>query len=663
MANAAVTKAMGIAKNLVSSSKKFLVGVKASTESKSTVENTGTKIRSTSIKIKNENVRQSRNEKNIVESKERKERESKVETGVKPIAKRIVDLVIKKPFASFWKLIGAWIVKNLPWVIDQVEIFTKKVKIFVASVKSAMNATGSVFKSLGKVLSAFAKNVRDFDFTDKSGRIAAARNELDENVEEVKDSFAEMGAVWSREEEELDYILEKFESDATISQIRADIESGLNLKEESAAQPQESVAQPQTPVVGKGSKETGSARGGYDKLLTFISKGEGGYNAMNQGTIGNKIVGSTNESKTKIGKDLTSMTIGEIMKRQKYIMNGSNPQIGDYGIFAAGAYQIIPGTMPSALKFSGLKESDLFSKENQDKLAIGLINSIPAAKSYLEGNSDDEIGAAKGLSKMWASIPNPDTNKSAYGSGNAAGHTTGETFSVLSDTKKDISMPKSSSQPEQKPPNVQAPQPASAPTGTSTVKDEFMGGKSSKIVTTSKFGMRDHPVSGGYKMHNGIDLAPPGPGYRVALKVTGKVTRVDFHQSGYGNFVIITSKETGKSYMFAHLKSVYVKNGDAYTGQAIGEIGDTGIGTGIHLHYEVYIGGKNGKAINPQPYLNLISIGKELSKKAAGAPAQSGLSGAKTMLLDGLASITTGAAKVINNTTVLKQKEYFVPDK
>ena len=645
MASAAVTKAMGIAKNLVSSSKKFLVGVKASTESKSTVENTGDKIRSTNIKIKNENVRQARNEKNIVESTERKARESKVETGVKPIAKKIVDLVIKKPFASIWKLIGAWLVKNLPWVIKQVEIFTKKVKIFVASVKSVIKSAGSTFKSLGKVLVAFAKNMKDFDFSDKSGRIAAARKELDEGVEEVKVSFAEMGDVWSREEDELDYILEKFESDATISEIRADIEGGLHLK-----------AEPKTPVVGAGSKETSEPEPTSNRkaLLKTISWAEG--------TSGPKGYNTWFGGRTDL--DLTKMTINQVVAEQKKRQREKDPRARfwdgtkyDYS-YAVGKYQMI--TPEVAAKTAGLDPSKaLFSPENQDKMAIA---------QYIKGQAgmtDAEIDAPltrKGIDKLapvFASFPNligPDragrtgTNTSFYGQG---GKKEGEIMDFYSKAQ-------SSSKPETKPkPSVQAPQ---APTGTSTVVDEFQGGKSNKIITSSKYGMRYHPVHGGEKMHSGIDLAPPGAGYRVALKVPGKVTRVDFDGRGYGNFVIITSKDTGKSYMFAHLKSVYVKNGDVYNGQAIGEIGSTGTSTGIHLHYEVYIGGKAGRAINPEPYINMISIGKKLSTKKSATPAQSGLSGAKTMLLDGLSSIKTGAAKVINNTTVVKQKEYFMPE-
>lgn len=643
-------KAMGIAKNLVSSSKKFLGGITSTR--RSTVEATGSKIQSTTQKIKNENLRQRRFEKNTVESQERRSRENKVEV-VKPAAIKIVDVAIKKPLASFWKLVLAWVIDNLPKILKEVEIFTKKVRVFAATVKAVITKTGTLFRSLGKVFQAFVNNVKEMDFTDKSGRIAIARQELDTNMEEIRTSMDDLGEVWSMEEEELDRALKEFESDKNAEKIQEEIQDQFRDEIEPVK-----VAVPKTPVVGAGSKETGT-EGGYNRLLKFISKGEGGYNAMNQGTIGKKIVGSTNDSKTKIGKDLTSMTIGEVMKRQAYLMDRSNPQIGDYGIFAAGAYQIIPDTMPAALKFSGLTKKDLFNKKNQDKLGIGLINSIPAAKKYLSGESTDEKSAAKGLSKMWASIPDPDTNKSAYGSGNAAGHTSGETFSVLSDTRKDLTKPKpkaAAAEGTTKPSNVQKPTPKTGQVQT-TVKDEFMGGKSDKIITSSKYGFRVHPISGAQKMHSGIDLAPPGPGYRVSLKVPGVVTAVRYDARGYGHFVIITSKQTGKSYMFAHLKTTYVQNGDNYTGQAIGEIGTSGGSTGIHLHYEVYIGGAYGKAIDPTPYINLISIGKQITNKQSAVPVSSNLTESKTVELDRISSVKTGGTQVVNNTTVLRQKE------
>ena len=110
-------------------------------------------------------------------------------------------------------------------------------------------------------------------------------------------------------------------------------------------------------------------------------------------------------------------------------------------------------------------------------------------------------------------------------------------------------------------------------------------------------------------MHQGIDIAPAGPGYYVALKLSGKVNLVAFDSGGYGNYVDIKSGNT--IYRFAHLAKVYVKQGQTYTGQTIGEIGSTGGSTGIHLHFEVRPGG--GDSINPRPYLNLLSIGKQLT--------------------------------------------------
>jgi hypothetical protein len=61
-----------------------------------------------------------------------------------------------------------------------------------------------------------------------------------------------------------------------------------------------------------------------------------------------------------------------------------------------------------------------------------------------------------------------------------------------------------------------------------------------------------------------------------------------------------------------------VKNGQPYNGETIGEIGKTGGNYDIHLHFEARPG---GKAVDPKPYLGLLSIGKQLTG-APGQPAQ-----------------------------------------
>ncbi len=173
----------------------------------------------------------------------------------------------------------------------------------------------------------------------------------------------------------------------------------------------------------------GAAGGG---LLDFIGSGEGGYNSMNQGTQGGKIVGSTHDAKSKIYKNLTEMTIGEVMERQAYLMNRNNPQVSDYGIFAAGKYQLIPDTMPIAVKAAGLSANDMFSPTNQEKLGRALIyDKRPAVGNFIEGRSNDIDAAMHALSNEFASMPDPTTGNSKYGAGNRALHTVQEVREVL----------------------------------------------------------------------------------------------------------------------------------------------------------------------------------------------------------------------------------------
>jgi len=167
-------------------------------------------------------------------------------------------------------------------------------------------------------------------------------------------------------------------------------------------------------------------------LLDFIASGEGGYNSMNQGTIGNSIVGSTHDSSSIIGKKLTDMTVSEIIKRQDYLMNPSNPQKSNYGAFAVGRYQVIPGTMKTIVKQMGIDKNQKFDKKLQDKIGMGLIQyKRPYAWDYIKGKHNDRAGAMKALAAEWASLPDPATGKSMYGGGNASSHTVGEVAAAL----------------------------------------------------------------------------------------------------------------------------------------------------------------------------------------------------------------------------------------
>ncbi len=119
---------------------------------------------------------------------------------------------------------------------------------------------------------------------------------------------------------------------------------------------------------------------------------------------------------------------------------------------------------------------------------------------------------------------------------------------------------------------------------------------------SSEFGKRKNPFSGEMKNHNGIDLAAAEGTPVYAIK-DGAVYTVIENDAEFGNYIIL-SHDLGKmTSVYAHLSKVfvdqyqYVKKGDI-----IGLVGQTGMATGPHLHFEIRTG---GKAEDPRNKLNI----------------------------------------------------------
>lgn len=113
---------------------------------------------------------------------------------------------------------------------------------------------------------------------------------------------------------------------------------------------------------------------------------------------------------------------------------------------------------------------------------------------------------------------------------------------------------------------------------------------------TSEFGMRTNPVSGKYKLHNGIDIA----GFAGSLNRAAAAGRVISagRSGGYGNFVQIRHAN-GYTTGYAHNNSLMVRVGqNVAAGQAVGVEGATGNVTGKHLHFNVMQPG--GGWVNPR---------------------------------------------------------------
>lgn len=118
------------------------------------------------------------------------------------------------------------------------------------------------------------------------------------------------------------------------------------------------------------------------------------------------------------------------------------------------------------------------------------------------------------------------------------------------------------------------------------------------IAMTSAFGMREHPILGGLRMHKGVDLAAP-MGTPVHAAADGVVERADWF-SGYGLYVALEHGDNIET-RYGHMSRLNVAAGQyVHKGDIIGYVGATGRATGPHLHYEVRI---NGKAVNPLPYI------------------------------------------------------------
>jgi murein DD-endopeptidase MepM/ murein hydrolase activator NlpD len=118
------------------------------------------------------------------------------------------------------------------------------------------------------------------------------------------------------------------------------------------------------------------------------------------------------------------------------------------------------------------------------------------------------------------------------------------------------------------------------------------------IALASGFGQRIHPVYKVKKMHSGIDFAAE-IGTPIYATADGKVVVVDVKFSGYGKMVEV-DHGFGYRSRYAHMHDFAVRTGqNVKRGDLIGYVGNTGLSTAPHLHYEVHI---NGVQVDPVHY-------------------------------------------------------------
>lgn len=149
-----------------------------------------------------------------------------------------------------------------------------------------------------------------------------------------------------------------------------------------------------------------------------------------------------------------------------------------------------------------------------------------------------------------------------------------------------------------------APAPAETPDQPGTVSGRF------PVVGVYSFGGDGSRFGSGRPghVHQGQDVAADS-GTPIVAPVSGTVTWKANQPGGAGIYLVLRGTADGRDYVFMHLKSgsVVVDAGDAVTaGQALAQVGATGVASGPHLHFEIWVGGwqaRGGAPIDPLPQL------------------------------------------------------------
>ena len=276
-------------------------------------------------------------------------------------------------------------------------------------------------------------------------------------------------------------------------------------------------------------------------------------------------------------------------------------EVADKATAAVGMYQNLPKYLNKRAEAVGLDPTkDKYTPENQIKIAEYLIEKGQAnvTPQMLKDNPDE---AMLRLSKVWAAIPVPYDTQGAnkrvskgesYYAGdgvNKAHITPNMMYSAMKyrPTKPPTQTKPFSTSLTTALDNYDAQQRLGTRQMPSTVSTEKVVPNRDAISVTSRRGARWG------KMHQGTDIAAPS-GTPLHAFTDGYITDTGY-EGGYGNY-IAWKDIYGMEHFYAHLDKIMGKKGDSVkAGSVIGMSGNTGRGTGPHLHWEYGPEGQTGR--------------------------------------------------------------------
>ena len=119
------------------------------------------------------------------------------------------------------------------------------------------------------------------------------------------------------------------------------------------------------------------------------------------------------------------------------------------------------------------------------------------------------------------------------------------------------------------------------------------------VLVTSAYGDRLHPIHGEYRFHAGTDLAAE-PSQSIYAAESGVVVFSGWN-GGHGKQVEV-QHDGHLTTRYSHLDALLVHSGQhVKRGDLLGLAGQTGLATGVHLHFEVR---RDGQALNPEFVMN-----------------------------------------------------------
>ena len=279
-------------------------------------------------------------------------------------------------------LIG-WLLFNLPTIMTAIEDLIIRIKSLTGLLTDFMSNIGDTFRNFGSLLSGVYQDIIHFDFTDQSKRVQSAMDDLNVNLETMRDQFMQGFDMLSKP-----------------------------LGEGPGEEP---VPELNTDYRQSDSTTGGGEGGGIERISKTIAQAEtGGRYTAYAGDGG------------KGNQEITKMTLTQL--RQKY---------GDYNT-AVGAYQFMPGTAIGLAKQLKLDPNKtLFTPDVQDKLNQYHLKTMGYEQFKSGKLSQTEFGTR--IAQQYRALPDPRTGRTyadQYASSNRATISLNEFNVALKESKE-----------------------------------------------------------------------------------------------------------------------------------------------------------------------------------------------------------------------------------